>query len=144
MEPMAVVGLVAATTNIIRLGASTIQSLHVISEKYSDAPATLDAIQRECTTINATLEELSAWIKSGSLVDDSRIASLHSAMTAFEPSIMALQKDVEQIAQKDQQRDLGKRGKLRYIWHEEVLRSHLEEVRWGNNALTGLLVATTL
>lgn len=141
---MAIVGLVAATASLIKLGASTIHSLHVVSEKYSDAPATLHAIRRECTTIYATLEQLAEWIKSGNLADDSRISSLHSAMTAFEPSMMALQNDVEQIARNDRQRDLGKRGKLRYIWHEDALRAHLEEVRWGNNALTGLLVATTL
>lgn len=143
-EAMAIVGLVSATTSLLKIGARTIHSLHVISEKTSGAPTALNAIQQECTTIKNTLELLSVWINSGNLTDELRIASLHSSMTAFKPSMTALHKYLDQIIQKNSGQDKGKRGKFLFLWNEDKLKLHLDEVRWGNNALIGLLVATAL
>lgn len=62
MDPISIASLVATTSKIIECCASAGFSLREIKKNWDNAPALLDNISRECSTIESTMKLIQDWL----------------------------------------------------------------------------------
>src|ERR1700712_2928094 len=133
MDPVTVVGLVATAGQLIGMCVKAADGLHSLHTKQSRAGDSLLAIKRECTTLGAAVEGIKTWAQGPTAKSERRrtqCASLEEALKALIPSVELLAEDVNKILSKGREDGwLSAGGKFKYIWKEDEMKSHLDEVR---------------
>jgi hypothetical protein len=146
MDPVTVIGLVATAGQLIGLCVNAADGLHNLHTKQSRAGDSLLAIKRECTTLGAAVEGIKSWAQSPVAKSETRrtqCASLEEALKALMPSVELLADDVNKILSKgNDDGSLSAGGKIKYIWKEDEMKSHLDEVRWQSHHVHFLLTTT--
>ncbi|KAF8533858.1 hypothetical protein BDD12DRAFT_863223 [Trichophaea hybrida] len=124
-----------------------IVGLQGLREKYSDAPRKLESMEQECTTLSATMTAIRWWIES-TLAHfpelQEEIKPLEATLEACLKKIEGLNAEVEKVVGKSEQRTWMRRTKFKYIWNDDIMKEHLDELRWLSQALNNLLIATSL
>ncbi|KAF8247103.1 hypothetical protein K440DRAFT_310289 [Wilcoxina mikolae CBS 423.85] len=132
MEPFSIVGLITSASSLINLSIKAVAGLQGLREKYADAPRKVESMKQECTTLSATMTAIRWWIES-TLAHfpelQEEIKPLEAALDACLKKIEALNAEVEKVIGKSEQRKWIRRTKFKYIWNDDIMKEHLDELR---------------
>ncbi|KAK6530877.1 hypothetical protein TWF281_007712 [Arthrobotrys megalospora] len=139
---------------IVRTITSTIQNLYQLQQRYHAATSTLRNIICECEILELAVTQIQSWIEcfegngSGAGQSSSNNADLQGlsrSLGRFLPTLQGLDSEVTRLlGGVGPGGRLGFRASVLYTWNEEVMKSHLDDIRWHANALHFLLTATSL
>jgi hypothetical protein len=147
MDPITIVGLVATSAKLASLCINTANALHALHTKQSRAAESLVAIKQECGSLGAAVEGIKVWAKSSAARSESRkvqCEALDQALQNLIPSVQVLAEDVDKIMKKAEDGSLGVGAKFKYLWKEEEMRAHLDEIRWQSHHIHILLTTINL
>lgn len=149
MDPISVIGLIASAGQLIDLCFKVTEGLHSLHGKHSRAGDSLVATRRECTTLCAGVKSIKTWAETVAAKVDSRreqCASLDEALLSLIPSIQVLADEVDNILTRNTKSDgsVSAVGKLKYLWRDDEIRSHLEEMRWMSQHIQFLIMTMSL
>ncbi|KAK6540594.1 hypothetical protein TWF694_007989 [Orbilia ellipsospora] len=143
-DPISVIGIVAS---VVRTTASTIQNLYQLQQRFSGATNTQRNIIRECEILQIAVTQIQSWIEGieANGQSNSSLQSLSHSLQGFLPSLQSLDNEVTRmLGRVGPGESLGFRASASFTWNEDVMRSHLADIRWHANALHFLLTATSL
>lgn len=145
MDPVSIVGLVVTASQLTQLCIKAANGLKELQSTQSKADNTLKVIQRQCSTLSASLERIKNWARNSGVRSSTQryVDSLQEALANLTPSIELLVSDVEKIL-----KNKTKSGGLwsviwraQFLWSYVDLKIHLEEIQW-QAMFVGMLVAS--
>ena len=145
MDPVSLIGLIAATAQLLQMCGSIAKRCHTACGHFKEAGRTLNAIATECRTFEAAILIIQDWIDTTlrcSQQKDKLIKPLSSALEGFTSSISELDQEVAKFGSYES--TLGRLERARYVWNEALMKDHLSEIRAQANALHLLLTVSQL
>jgi hypothetical protein len=148
MDPVSMVGVVAAAAQFATLCVSICQGLNGLKDKFQEARSTVTGIRRYCKTLEIAIAKIVSWIQITLAHDPEaqiHITALQSAIEDYNELLRNIQDDVDKIVGK------GENGakirvwrKAKFIWDEGSMHRHLEQLHYLQGAIHLLLDTTQL
>lgn len=141
MDPISVTGLAVSVVTIVDRVAKSINSLHTLRIRYSNADLTTRLLIGQLSTLKAALSEISRWI-TGSLADAPRHEQLTlDLMNSIEGCEILLTLLDDHISSFQRNENLSVRDKARLLWGENASNQYQTLLNNQINALNLFLLA---
>ena len=141
MDPISVVGLAASLVTIVDMVAKSINSLHTLRTRYSNADLTIRLLIGQLGTLKAALNQISEWITS-SLIDVPRheqlVLDLMNSIEGCEVLLSLLNDNISSLRKNE---NLSVLVKARLVRRENILHEYLSLLDNQVNALNLFLTA---
>jgi hypothetical protein len=144
MDPASIVGLVSATASLVVLTARVAKDIHTILDKYKNVATKLQDIEKECIMLGAGFKRIQRWLdnnkhRAGEMGEE--IGDLNICLGFFSDSLAAFATEISEILAKPGfgQTKISKKERARFLWNEDIMQLHLDEVRSKRDALHFLL-----
>ena len=144
MDPISAFGIASGALQTVQIIGSTIQGLHTLYGKYTEADLAIYSLISELSTIESALSQLHAWAERdvhGFLEHpdyrqslDVSVQGCRAIMQVFSDEVGKLLRGVERDGG-----ELGFGARMRIIWNGELMNEHHARLRAQVSALNLLL-----
>lgn len=151
MDPVSIVGILAASAQIAQFIGQTIQGLSTLKGKFSDADITIRLLIGQLSTIRAAVSQVHDWAQYNS--NDSpkeeeylkglgvALDGCHAAMEVLDEEIKDLVLGVAANGDSNKPLSLSFLTKAKVIWSEDIIKTHRDRLHSQVQALQLLLQA---
>jgi len=149
MEPASLAGLVSATASLSVLTARVAMGIHNLLDKYNNAETVLHSIEKECTMLGIAFRKIKQWLdsnryRSADIYEE--IMDLRLCLAYFEEALNSIQAEISAALEVSElpKAKFGVKRKIKFIWNEDIMKSHLETVRERRSTLSFVIQAFEL
>ena len=138
MEPASIVGLVGSVASLLVLTGKVSKDIHGMIDKYGNVTNTLREINQECIYVGAGLKRLK------SRLDDSRGShgtddntDIQICLESFTFTLTKLEEEITRLLVRNTIASSARRtrSKISFLWNEDILKDHCQQVRNQRDAL---------
>ncbi|KAF2088038.1 hypothetical protein K490DRAFT_65319 [Saccharata proteae CBS 121410] len=140
MDPVSILSIVSACTNLGFKCASLVHALHTAVERFKSAELSILSLVEECSTIQLAWDHIQRWIQAeleGVPDQQAMLERIQRSLYAGEVVISALQQDLESALSVPVKSGFLQRTKV--VWKDQTLKDHQYRIRGQVAALTLLL-----
>ncbi|KAK4141433.1 P-loop containing nucleoside triphosphate hydrolase protein [Dichotomopilus funicola] len=149
MDPVSALSVAGVALQLAGLCVSVPQSLANLKGKYDEASKTISNIKRFCATIELAARHIQEWLETTIASSGRPVPWLDTMMAAFQDYtqvVQDLKDDIDKIIGPTvvDEKKLGRRKRLRFVWNQDLMGQHLQQLHYLSSALHLLLDATRL
>ncbi|KAH6614418.1 P-loop containing nucleoside triphosphate hydrolase protein [Chaetomium sp. MPI-SDFR-AT-0129] len=149
MDPVSALSVAGVVLQLAGLCVAVPQSLANLKGKYDEASKTISNIKRFCATIELAARHIQKWLETTVASSGCPVPWLDTMMAAFEDYtqvVQDLKDDIDKIIGPTvvDEKKLGRRKRLRFVWNQDLMGQHLQQLHYLSSALHLLLDATRL
>lgn len=141
MDPISVIGVVAASAQVAEYIASTIKGLYTLVGKFNDADDRIRLLVSQLSTIKLAIFQIRDWAKNSfddAPKENSFLNGLHIALGGCQTAIDVLSGDVQELSNSA---TAGPVARLKVVWNDEYMKTHEHRLSGQVQALQLLLLA---
>ena len=130
MDPVSILSIVTATSNLVCKCGSVIQTLHDLAHRYKQAEVSILSIIQECQTIELAWSRIEQWAENGlnDYEDYDQLSNrLQNSLYSGQLVMAELEKDLFAIQEAPQHSRFRRKTKI--IWNERLLHDHQDRIR---------------
>ena len=140
MDPITILGAVAATLQIVKEVCHTIQWMQRVYDGFKKSDRTLKMILLECNIYGDSIKTVGEWLKEQRAAKglQKQMRTTKHAITLVRVSMGSLQRDLQKIGDGKEKltiKSFTKCIKVRHQWFEETMKIHLTELRCHSQTL---------
>jgi len=147
MDPVSALSVAGVALQLVGLCVSVSQSLSSLKDKYDEAGKTIRGIKRYCKVIEFAVRKVQHWIETtvaSSGVVAPELAALQFTLQEYTEVVQDLKDDVDKIVGSADEDTLRRGQKFKFVWNQDIMQQHLQELHYLSSALHLLLDATQL
>lgn len=149
MDPVSALSVAGVAFQLAGLCVSVPQSLANLKSKYDEASRTISNIKRFCATIELAARNIQKWLETTIASSGLPVPWLDAVMAALQDYtqvVQDLKNDIDKITGPTvvDEKKLGRRKRLLFVWNQDLMEQHLQQLHYLSGALHLLLDATRL
>lgn len=145
MDPVSVLSLVSACLTITIRAASIGKSLHTLLTKFQSSGKYVQQLCVHVSAMRVVARSLSSWLEDDA-VDSEEVEEIRTEIAEVLNACCDILSDLQDHVSKalSGAESLGVKGKIRYMWNEDVIRESSELLHQQESALVVILGALQL
>jgi hypothetical protein len=125
------------------------KDIHNILDKYKNVETILQSIEKECTMLGVAFKCITTWLNSNehrSAEIRPEILDMRTCLAYFEESLYSIDAEISKALHSPTvpKTKFGTMRKIKFLWNEDILKSHLDTVREKRSALSFVIQAFQL